>query len=56
MDKFLSVEVLRAAYRQAILNDHDQDFIQLIREELMKKEADSSDITLVQFEHVMEKE
>ncbi|MBM0064667.1 sporulation histidine kinase inhibitor Sda [Alkalicoccobacillus gibsonii] len=56
MDKYLSVEVLRAAYRQAILNDHDQDFIQLIREELIKKEADSSDKTLVQFEHVMERE
>lgn len=39
MDKFLSTEVLREAYKQALLENHNDDFINLIREELSKKEG-----------------
>ncbi|MCM2674353.1 sporulation histidine kinase inhibitor Sda [Alkalicoccobacillus plakortidis] len=54
MDKHLSIDVLRVAYRQALLEDHNQDFIQLLREELLKKEAHSSDKTLIHVEQLME--
>lgn len=36
----LSAEILREAYKQACLENHNEDFINLLKEELIKKEAD----------------
>ncbi|MDQ0205942.1 sporulation histidine kinase inhibitor Sda [Alkalicoccobacillus murimartini] len=53
MDNFLSVDVLREAYRQALLENHNEDFIHLIRDELIKKETDSSKKTLLKINRLI---